>query len=197
VGSGTIAILTGSGDQASFFAVRLADPAPAAVDRALEEIEVRYKALNPSVLVAYEDREASLRAVRILSLMLAAMVVIVGAIAAIGIANTLTMNIIERRREVGIMRAVGAGAAELGGLLAVEASFIGLVGAGVGILAGIPLAHLLVTMTGEALFKLTFTLPPELLLMTTGLALVLAVGASLGPGLLAARLRVGETLRYE
>ena len=190
------ASLTG-GDGAGLFAVRLADPSPAAVDRDLAALQTAYRTLAPGMIVAYEDRAASLRAVRILSLMLTAMVVIVGAIAAIGIANTLAMNVIERRREIGVIRALGGGAADLARLLALEAAIVGLAGALLGLLLGYPLAHLLVNMTGAALFRLTFTLPPALLATTLGLALLLAVAAALGPGLAAARLRLGATLRYE
>jgi putative ABC transport system permease protein len=153
--------------------------------------------LSPGIVVAYEDREASLRAVRILTLMLTAMVTIVGLIAAIGIANTLFMNVIERRREIGIMRAIGSSSADLARLLALEGLLIGVAGALLGLLIGYPLAWLLVGITGDALFRLTFILPPSLLLTTVGLALLLAVVASLGPGLAAARLRAGTTIRYE
>lgn len=191
------ASLTGSGDRAGFFAVRLDDSTPAAVDRDLDAVQRAYRALSPGAVVAYEDREASLRAVRILSLMLTAMIVIVGAIAAIGIANTLAMSVIERRRELGIMRALGGGAAALARLLALEAAIIGAAGALLGLALGYPLARLLVDITGRSLFRLSFTLPPALLATTVALALGLAVAASLGPGLAAARLRVGAIIRYE
>jgi ABC-type antimicrobial peptide transport system permease subunit len=78
-----------------------------------------------------------------------------------------------------------------------EAGFIGLAGAGLGLMLGYPLALLLVRLTGDALFRLTFTLTPAAVLLTLGAAVLLAVGAALGPGLLAARLPVTEALRYE
>jgi putative ABC transport system permease protein len=197
VTSQAIASLTGSGDQAGFFAIRLADSTPTAVDRVLADLQQEYKRLSPGMVVAYEDREASLRAVRILSLMLTAMVIIIGAIAAVGIANTLAMNVMERRREFGILRAIGGGAADLARLLALEALLIGLAGAVIGLGLGYPLARLLVGLTGDALFQLTFTLPLDVVLTTLALAVLLALAAALGPGLGAARLRVGEAIRYE
>jgi putative ABC transport system permease protein len=192
-----LALMLGSGDQAGFFALQLDDRSPTAVDRTLEQLQRRFKQLGPGVVAAYEDREASLRAVRILSLMLTAMVVIIGLIAAIGIANTLAMNVVERRRELGVMRALGGSAAALARLLALEASLVGLAGALLGLALGYPLARLLVGLTGDALFRLTFLLPPSLLLLTLGMAQLLAIVAALAPGLAAGRLRVAETLRYE
>lgn len=197
VSSRTLAVMLGSGEQASFFAIRLADRTPTSIDQTLDDLQKRLKRLNPSLIVAYEDREASLRAVRILSLMLTAMVIIIGLIAAVGIANTLAINVTERRRELGIMRAIGAGTVALARLLALEALVIGSLGAALGLLLGYPLANLLVNITSASLFKLTFTLPLDLVAATVGLAVLLAVAASLLPGLAAARLRVSEALRYE
>ena len=59
------------------------------------------------------------------------------------------------------------------------------------------LARTLVNLTGESLFRLDFRLPPTTLLATAALALALALIASVGPGLIAARLRPIEALRYE
>jgi putative ABC transport system permease protein len=54
-------------------------------------------------------------------------------VAGIGITNTLVTSVIERTREIGILRAVGATRAQIMGLFLLEGAFIGLVGAVLGL----------------------------------------------------------------
>src|SRR5262249_25660335 len=55
-------------------------------------------------------------------------------VAALGIANTMLMSVLERTREIGIMKAVGAGNAQLISIFVVEGGLIGLVGGSLGML---------------------------------------------------------------
>ena len=55
-------------------------------------------------------------------------------VAALGIANTMLMSVLERTREIGIMRAVGADDRHLQCIFLVEAALIGLLGGGIGLL---------------------------------------------------------------
>ena len=63
--------------------------------------------------------------------------------------------------------------------------------------AGVPLAYRLVLLTGASLFRLDSHLTPAIVAATAALALGISLAASVGPGLLAARLRPIEALRYE
>lgn len=188
---------TYAGRNANFFALALRQASPAAVDAALGRIEVATAAQMPRTFAAYADKASTLRAIRILELLLQTMIALVGLIGAAGIANTLVLSVTERRRELGIMRAIGAGGGDIARLLLYEGIALGSIGLLLGLLVGLPLARQLVQQTSAALFRLDFILSIRDVAATMALALLLTVGASLGPGLLATRLRPIAALRYE
>ncbi len=189
--------MTHYGDRANLFALALRQQTPDEVDAALTRIEYATRGLSTSAYAAYSDKASTLQAVRVLDLLLRAMVTIIGLVGAAGIANTLVLNVTERRREIGIMRAIGAGSGHLLRLLLAEGLALGLLGTALGLALGLALARALVDLTGASLFRLDFLLTPATVAATIGLALGLALVASVGPGLLAARLRPIEALRYE
>jgi len=189
--------LIGRGDVADFFAVRFTDSSPSGVNAALRRVETRFRSFEPQALAAYEDRSNTLNTVRILTVLLDAMVIVVAAIGVVGLVNTLVLNITERRRELGILRSIGAGGGALIRLLVSEGVVLGALGYGLGLGGGYTLARYLVALAGAELFRMQFTLSPLVLLLTGTLTLVVAAGASVAPGLLAARLRPIEAVRYE
>ncbi len=182
---------------ADFFAVRFTDRTPAAVDATLATIERKYRSLQPGMQTWYTNRNDALHQTSILSALLYAMVVIVASIGGIGIANTLTLNVLERRREIGVLRAIGARNGHLVQVFLTEALLLGGGGYLVGMLLGYPLAALLVFALSRVLFEISFQFPLAGLWQAGLFTLLLTIVASVGPALGAARLRVGQTLRYE
>jgi putative ABC transport system permease protein len=189
--------LTYYGSGVNLFALALTRQDPAGVDAALARVELATRDVLPSTFAAYADKESTLQAVRILTILLRAMVTIVGIVGAAGSANTLILNVTERRREIGIMRAIGAGRGHLLRLLLTESLALGTLGLALGALVGYALARALVDLTSASLFRLDFRLTAPIAAGTVVLALALSVLASIIPGLLAARLRPIEALRYE
>lgn len=189
--------LAGRGSQASLFALKLHSSAPADVDRSLAHIEHRFQALHPVTLSTYMDQEGSRQAIGVLTVMLDAMVMIIGVVGLAGIVNTLLINLAERRREFGVLRALGATSRHMVRLVMTEALGLALVGCAIGVLVGYPLAHYLVQVTGEQLFKLEFHLGLMTVLSTLLVALIAAAAVSTGPGLIATRIRPIQVLRYE
>ncbi|MBF6614725.1 MAG: ABC transporter permease [Chloroflexi bacterium] len=182
---------------ADFFAVKLQQSDAAYVENALALIERKYHTLSPGMLASYADKESSLEASKILTILLYAMTVIVGTIGGIGIANTLTLNVLERRREIGVMRSIGGRNSHLIQIFLTEALLMGGAGFLLGLLIGYPLARGLVWLMANVLFPLDFVFPAAMIANALAFTLLLTAVASIGPALGAAHLKVSQALRYE
>jgi putative ABC transport system permease protein len=180
-----------------FFAVQFRQHDGPYVESALASIEKKYRDLSPGMLAAYADKESSLEASKILTILLYAMTVIVGTIGGIGVANTLTLNVLERRREIGVMRALGGRNSHLIQVFLTEALAMGGLGFFFGVALGYPLAYLLVWLMAQVLFPLDFVFPLGMVGSAVLFTLLLTAVASIGPALGAARMKVSQALRYE
>ena len=83
--------------------------------------------------------------------MLNALLLLAIVAAALGVVNTTVMSVAERRRELGLLRAVGATRRQVGAVVAGEAALMGLIGGGLGLIAGAGVTAILaVTYGGNA-----------------------------------------------
>lgn len=125
-------------------------------------------------------------------------------VASFGIANTMIMSILERTREIGIMKAIGAEDREIKLIFFFEAAVIGLTGGIIGSLAawGIDavanrLAYRFVLKPQGASYVDFFSLPPYLWLGAIAFALGVSVLAALYPASRAARIDPVRALRHD
>lgn len=125
-------------------------------------------------------------------------------VASFGIANTMIMSILERTREIGIMKAIGAEDREIKLIFFFEAAVIGLTGGIIGVLAawGIDglanrLAYRFVLKPQGASFVDFFSLPPYLWLGAILFALSVSILAALYPAARAARIDPVRALRHD
>jgi putative ABC transport system permease protein len=124
-------------------------------------------------------------------------------VASIGIINTLVMAILERRREIGIMKAVGASDSDVRGLFFAEAGAMGLLGGVCGTALGWIIGRMINFGTNIYLKRQGF--PPEhiwsvpvwLVAGAVGFAFVVSLLSGLYPASRAARLDPVQALRYE
>jgi putative ABC transport system permease protein len=124
-------------------------------------------------------------------------------VASIGIINTLVMAILERRREIGIMKAVGASDEDVRGLFFAEAGAMGLVGGASGVALGWLIGRVINFGTNFYLRRQGF--PPEhiwavplwLVIFALGFAFVVSLLSGLYPAARAAKLDPVQALRYE
>jgi putative ABC transport system permease protein len=125
------------------------------------------------------------------------------AVASIGIVNTLVMAILERRREIGIMKAIGASDIDVQRLFFAEAGAMGLLGGVVGVLLGWTIGQ--VINVGTNIYLKRQSLPPEhfwavpwwLVAGAIGFSFVVSLISGLYPASRAAKLDPVQALRYE
>ena len=182
---------------ANIFALRVRPNDISTVEQVLAEIERRFADVRPVGEPAAAEREAAERQSRILALALRAMLLLVGLIGGLGILNTLTLGIIERRREIGILRALGSTMREFLLIFGSEAIAYALVGWGIGLVLGILLGRSFVATMERVLFAIPFLFVPSFALWSLLFALGLSLCAAIVPALLAARVPPAEALRYE
>lgn len=110
--------------------------------------------------------------------------------------NTLAINVIERTREIGMVRAVGATRKQVRRLVMAEALLLAAVGTAFGILAGLYLGYVIVAGIGT-MFPMTYEFPLAGILAAIAVGLLFGALAAVIPARQAAQLQVVEALRYE
>jgi putative ABC transport system permease protein len=128
-----------------------------------------------------------------------ALEIIAVVIALLGIINTLLTSVLERQRELAILRAIGASHRQITWLVLWESFYLGLLGATLGVVGGVLLSVLLIEVINKQSFGWTiqWTFPIGVLVQAVGLALAAALVAGYAPARWAARQPVAEGLRYE
>jgi putative ABC transport system permease protein len=125
------------------------------------------------------------------------------AVATLGIINTLVMAILERRREIGILKALGAADRDVKQLFFVEAGVMGLFGGALGVVFGWFIGRALTWGTNIYLHRQNlpsahvFSVPWWLTLGAIAFAVIVSLVAGLYPASRAAKLNPVEALRYE
>jgi putative ABC transport system permease protein len=165
---------------------------PAAARPALEKVVADYpnaKLNNKEQYIAEAGRQLDM-VLNMMTGMLAMAIVI----ALLGIANTLALSIMERRREIGLLRAVGMTRRQVRRMVRWEAVLIALFGAVIGLLVGVGLGVAVVAAIGSGL---VVALPWANLVTYLFAAAIGGVLASVIPGWRGSRIDVLSAIAYE
>jgi len=127
------------------------------------------------------------------------MALLTATVGSMGLTGTMSMNVLERTREIGIMRAIGATDLEIIRMVIVEGILIGLLSFALGIILTVPFTYLLSYIVSDAIFAtpITVVFTPVGYLIWLGLVIILSSLASVLPARNAARLTIREVLAYE
>jgi putative ABC transport system permease protein len=151
------------------------------VEGAEEEIDMNLSQFQPAIY---------------LMLAMAGLAAVVGSI---GLASTMSINVIERAREIGVMRATGATSPTVAGIFVGEGVFVGLLSWLFAVPLSYPSAVAFSNAVGDTLLlvPLEFSYSTNGVFWWLGIVAVLSTLASLWPALRATRVSVREALAYE
>jgi putative ABC transport system permease protein len=177
-------------------------PLPAdqtALGRALEEHLKKNSLRVQQVDITWEQKQRIRAQFDIITTFLLMMAVLLAIVGALGLTGTMGINVLERTREIGVMRAIGASSLAIGRVFVVEALCIGLISWLAGALLALPVAALLSYQVGVLFLQSPLAFSFSFLGVGIWLALScgLSVLASLLPAFNAARLSVRDVLSYE
>ncbi len=158
----------------------------AGIERAFPVAEV----LNQQELKEFREEQVDQLVNLIYALLLLAIL-----ISLFGIANTLALSIHERRRELGMLRAIGMSRRQVRTMIRYEAVITALIGAILGMALGLIFATLIAQPLKDEGFTLSYPVVPLIAMLV--FAALLGVIAAIPPARRASRLDVLESLQYE
>jgi putative ABC transport system permease protein len=175
------------------------------VDRSqfTQDVQVQVKALGFQTFSISDALEGAKRAFIILDIVLSLIGSIALAVSSLGIVNTMVMSILERTREIGVMKAIGGSDADVRGIFLVEASAIGMfggiLGVGLGWMVGRVInfgANIYIEREGGTGATL-FSMPWWLVASAIAFSLLVSLVAGSYPAARAAKLDPIQALRHD
>ena len=106
------------------------------------------------------------------------------------------MNVVERRKEIGVMRSIGASSRDVMSVFTYEGLAIAVLASIMGTISSLPMTAMFTVLVSHLLVNIDFTFSPVRILLMWLILLVVATFSSLIPAASAARLKVGQVLRY-
>jgi putative ABC transport system permease protein len=188
-------------DRATVFALYLMPAADEGrIMQAVSQALTSHQSMAPPVLIRNKELRQEILNIFdrtfVLTYVLEAIAVFV---AVLGIVNTLVTAVLERRRELATLLAIGASRTQVERLVLWEAVYLGLIGAALGVMAGLTLSWVLIAVVNKQSFGWTIrmTIPWEVLVQAVLLSISAAWIAGYLPARWAARQPIGEGLRDE
>jgi putative ABC transport system permease protein len=122
---------------------------------------------------------------------------IVGVVGILGLANALAASVLERRREIGLLRSMGGSAWRVARVFWIEGLVLGGISWCLGALLGLPLAYAFVQLVDKLVFRVDFVIAPSACVVMLAAVVIISTLASIVPALRASRVRIADMLRYE
>lgn len=142
-----------------------------------------------------ETRSEMMSSMNAFLVAIAAVSLIVGAV---GIANTMFTSVLEKTKEIGIMKAIGARNKDIMTLFLLNAGLIGLVGGVLGIIFGIILSALLPALIGEVgMLRGGTFVSVNAIFLAISVSVIIGILAGAVPAYQASKLKPVDALRYE
>ena len=171
--------------------VKVNDPSQAS--EIVEQINTSFSEIHASLTGEFAEQMPDFETMDVMMGSISFLAILVGGV---GVMNTMLMAVLERTREIGVLRALGWRSRRILGMILQEAVWLGILGGLIGILIAFGLGYLLgqIPMMGDVL-KLVWEI--DIFIRAIAIAVFLGVVGGLYPALRATRLQPVEALRYE
>jgi putative ABC transport system permease protein len=181
----------------NMFLVKKQPDVPSAQARAdLDETVGRSKRVD--VMAADEFRSTLVASMQQTMSLFDAMIWIAVIISALGVINTMTMNVLERVREIGTLRSIGTTRGQLARMILSESGAMGLLGSIFGVAVAVPVSFVMVEgMKQGSGFQMEYIFPLTAFITGVIVALVISQLAALYPTWRAGRINIIEAIREE
>ncbi|TDB36896.1 MAG: ABC transporter permease [Actinobacteria bacterium] len=181
--------------------IRMSSTDTAAQRRALDDIETRLDEANYRVVntrATAEFREQIANELGILVAFLVIMAVLLAAVGVIGLTGTMTINVIESTREIGVMRAIGAQHGSIYQIFITEGLAVGFMAWIIGAAAAYPMSYGLVSLLSGAIgLPLSYRFSWTGVGSWLGIIAAISVLASVAPAFRASQVSVRDAIAYE
>jgi len=154
-----------------------------------------YPQFTGNITGAYRD--SLLKVTNSALVMFYAMAILILIPAALGLLNTLTINILERTREIGIVRAVGASKSQVRRIVTAEALLLGLFGASAGVLVGIAMSYGFIMAFSGIGWNMPYNFPVIGIIPAVVIGVLLSLFAAIIPARNAAKLDILRALQFD
>jgi putative ABC transport system permease protein len=195
-----LALETGSANRTAGVVVRLARSDLETEKAAIDLLRKKFlsEGLNPVMIMGVSMiQETNEYQFNLLINILLTMAVLAAVVGSLGLAGTMSINVVERRREIGLMRAIGAATPIVAGIFIGEGLLLGILSWILAIPLSIPGGYLFTGALSEAIVSMDYAFSIQGAVTWLAIVCVLAVAASLWPAIRATRISVRESLAYE
>jgi putative ABC transport system permease protein len=192
----------GNANRGAFLMANSVEHTSEAQGRLIEDMRAAYAVhrLKPVFFQsAVETREQGEAQFEIVVTLMLAMAVLAAVVGGIGLMGTMSINVVERGREIGVMRSIGATSLSVAGIFVVEGMFVGALSWLLAVPVSYPGALAFSSVVGTAVLELPldFKFSVDGAVLWLVIVLGLSAVASLWPALRATRVSVREALAYE
>ena len=169
----------------------------------IKPVRERIESMGYGVVAISDQLEEIKQGFLLLNTALGAVGTIALIVAALGIVNTMVMSILERTREIGIMKAVGGSENQIQSIFFIEAGIIGCVGGGLGLALGWVVTRIANMVANLTLAKQEivpidfFYIPAWLILGALAFSIGVSLAAGMYPALRASRIDPVQALRHD
>lgn len=117
----------------------------------------------------------------------------------IGIMNTMYTSVLERTRDIGVMKAIGAKNSNIMSIFLIESGMIGMTGGAIGVILGLSMSKAIeyLSSTQLGVDYLKASMAPEIILGALAFSFIVGMVSGTTPAIRAARLKPTDALRYE